>query len=359
MKKWTILLIISLVAITFFDKKSIDISAKETVKIGVTLPLTGNLSYVVANMKETAIFTENEINAKNNKYKYELIIEDNAFEGKRAALNANKFINVDKVDAIISATSRAGNVVSPIAEKSKVIHINPFVSDGNVANGKYNFINSTQPKQQCEKLAEMLVKNKIKKVVTYYINDAAAIAVNNACDKALLENNIDNYSIKSNPDEKDFRTILQRNRDLNPDMYLLFHFPPGINILAKQMREMNISTPFTTIEAIYYVGDDKLFDNVWFVSSADVKDEKMYLFEDIIVNDNIHGIGNMYDTIHILVDAFETVGKDSDKISKYLSSIKNYDGIVGKISASADGILESEASVKIKKNGKIISYKDF
>ncbi len=330
---------------------------QETVKIGITLPISGDLAYLTANYRAIILYVEKEINSNpNNKYKYQFIIEDNAFDGKKASLNVNKFISIDKVDALVSATSKIGNIISPIADKYSLIHMNPLASDENVAKGKYNFINWTQPDAQCQKLVEQFVKKGIKKVVTYTANDAGAHAVGYKCNEMMEANNIEHRYVVSNYNEKDFRTTLLKNVDFNPDIYFVLHYPPAINLIVKQMRENNINTEITSIEAPYFTGGDPLFNDMWFVASAEVTKKNMDIFNAAKVNDSIYGVGHMYDSLHMLYNAFEKSGKDKDKIAAYLSSLDHYKGIIGDVSITGEGVFQSKAILKIIKDGKILDY---
>lgn len=357
-KKKIIIAVIVILAILPFLNNKKSTGEKETVVVGMTLPLSGDLAYLSANYKAIALYVEKEINSNpDNRFNYKFIIEDNAFDGKKAALNVNKFISVDDVDAIVSATSKIGNVVSPITDKYKMIHINPLASDDNVAKGKYNFTDWTQPKAECEKLVEQFIETGIKKVVTYTANDAGAHAVGHFCNELMEANGIKHRYIVSSAVEKDFRTTLLKNKDFNPDIYFILHYPPAINLIVKQMRENNINTPITSIEAPYFTGGDPLFDGMWFVASAEITQDNMDIFNKAKVNDSIYGIGHMYDSLMILYKAFEAEGKNNDKISDYILSQKSYDGIIGNISVDEQGIFHSKAILKSIKDGKIVDYK--
>src|SRR3989344_4949025 len=88
-------------------------SSKPTVKIGVTLPLTGNIARLGQSTKNAIELAYANL-PENTKYNYELVIEDDQFKPIVGASTASKLINVDKVSALISFGSPVGSAVSPI-----------------------------------------------------------------------------------------------------------------------------------------------------------------------------------------------------------------------------------------------------
>ena len=91
------------------------------------------------------------------KFNYQFIYEDDQFKPEEAANTANKLIDVDKVNAIVSFGSPTGNVVSPIAEENDVIHFG-IASDLTIAKGDYNFIDWTPPYKETDLLVSEFEK---------------------------------------------------------------------------------------------------------------------------------------------------------------------------------------------------------
>ena len=111
-------------------------SDKPVVKIGVMLPLSGENAEFGENSRYAIDFAIQD--HKDSPIKFKVIIEDDMFTSAKAAVIANKFINVDKVDAVVSTFSHVGSVVSPIADKAKVLHIS-LSNAANIAEGDLNF----------------------------------------------------------------------------------------------------------------------------------------------------------------------------------------------------------------------------
>ena len=165
MKKYlwiVIVIIVIIVGIVVFSPKNTPVGEKQTVKIGLSLPLTGDLAFMGEGAKEaTQLAIENFGPTKHN---YEFIYEDDQFSGTKAVTTINKLISIDKINAVVSAGSPAGNTIAPITEKNKIIHFG-VASDQNVAKGDYNFIHWTPPSEESKVLISELLKRNLKRVV--------------------------------------------------------------------------------------------------------------------------------------------------------------------------------------------------
>ena len=119
MKKSTIwgiivlVLVVIIVAVSGKSGSKSKVTSNEPIKIGLSLPLTGDLSFIGEADKNAAQLALADINSNpNNKHTYQLLFEDDAFDAQKAASAANKLINVDKVNALVSVGSTAGNSIS-------------------------------------------------------------------------------------------------------------------------------------------------------------------------------------------------------------------------------------------------------
>ena len=112
-------------------------NAKPVVKIGISLPLSGPMADVGKVFKSTVSLAKKDL-PQNTRNKYEFIIEDNAFDTKRAAMVNNKFFNNDKVNAILDVGSKVGLLTAPVANDNKVIHIG-LAAEKAIIKENYNF----------------------------------------------------------------------------------------------------------------------------------------------------------------------------------------------------------------------------
>src|SRR5262249_22481603 len=151
---------------------------------------------------------------------------DNSFDATKAATAASKLINVDKVNALVSVGSPAGNATSPVAQAAKVVHF-AIGSDANMAKGEYNFTHWTMPEEEVTKLIQELNARKITKVAILAANHSGINPI-----IADFEAKIASTPIKVAGKEiftaglKDFRTPISKLQKSNPEIYLVIAFDP-------------------------------------------------------------------------------------------------------------------------------------
>ena len=109
MKKWllSLCMVLALVACKEEKKEEVQVATRPVVKIGVSLPLTGDIAYMGQALKGAVQVAEQQLNESSGlKNKYEFIIEDNGYNTKTVIAINNKFVYADKVNAIVDFASR-------------------------------------------------------------------------------------------------------------------------------------------------------------------------------------------------------------------------------------------------------------
>jgi len=337
---------------------------KPTIKIGVMLPLTGDVSALGQSAQKALIMSQADL--KNTKYNYEFVFEDDQFKPTNGATLAQKFISIDKVSAVFSFGSPVGNVVSPITEKSGVPHINFFASDTKVANGKYNFLHYTPPYVDTELFVKELNTRGIKNLVLFEIADnPGAAAITQALEKSIEGTDIKIVAQpKFNSGTRDFRTLIQGVKDLDADIYVLQSSSPELETLYKQMRELGVNGPVTSIETFEFANELSLFEGSWYINAADPQE---WFGEDFVATYNEtpkFGAAHAYDALNILVQAVEKTGDGKtiptrDQIRDSIEGIKTFNGAMGKnLKFDENGQLVSGAVVRMVKDGKPVTVSE-
>lgn len=329
---------------------------KPVVKIGVTVPLTGDVAYIGEGIRNAITMAQENLPA-DTKYKYEVVYEDDMFEAKRTAATTNKMINVNKVDALISASSGTGGVASPIAEANKVIHFG-IASAASVADGNYNFNHWTSPDEEGRLMAAELKKRGYKNVAAFYLNQQGVLAIMDGLKKNLEGSDIKFVSDEViNPGEKDFRTVISKAKAKNPDIYVAIFFTPQMEIIMKQLKEANVNAPITSVEGFALSNEPALFEGLWYVDSAAPKTD----FADKFTAKygkapTTYGAANAYDIFNLIVYGYEHTTAEkkpkTEEVTKTLYTVKDYDGVLGKLSIDDKGVVFSSASVRVFKDGK-------
>ncbi len=301
---------------------------------------------------------------KNLKYNYKLIFEDDQFKPALGATVANKLIAIDKADVLVSFGSPVGSVISPIAEKNGVPHINDFASASQVADGEYNFVHYTPPYEDSRLFIQELQKRGIKKLVFFAQQDNQGVAaIINSFEKDIKNTNIQVLSTqKFNTGTRDFKTLIDKGFKISgADIYVLEATTPELEILAKQMREAGITTPVTTMEAFEFSDQLSLFEGMWYVNGADPTQWFVDLYTKRYDQGPKFGAANAYDVLNLIVMATESAGNGEVKPSRSeirdaIADIPKFDGALGKdLTIDDNGVVNSKAVVRMIKDGKPVT----
>ena len=356
-----VVIVVGLVVVTS-DNKNSQTTDTQTIKIGVSAPLTGDLAFLGESFKDGINLAIKDL--PKTKYKYEVIFEDDKFSPTIGASTASKLINTDNVDVLLSFGSPVGNVASKAAENSKILHINSIASDPNVAKGDYNFVHWTPPYEESSLMAKELVKKNIKKVVLFEQNQPGVLAVVNSLKKDLPANGINIVDDeKFNGDETDFRTIINKAKTHPADIYFLEATSPSLEILTKQIKDYGIKIPLTGIESFEFTDKPELFEGNWYVNASNPSQTFVDEFTKAYGTNPKVGAGNAYDAINMIVNSIENMNNGNQKPSRQeirdaFANIQNFKGVMGNLSINSDGIIVSQATLRQIENGKPVTISE-
>ncbi|MBI5055114.1 MAG: ABC transporter substrate-binding protein [Nitrospirae bacterium] len=349
--------VISIFALTMFPGcKRKETAVKETFKVGMVAPLSGTAAYLGEGMRNAMLLAKDHL--KNTKYNYEIVVEDDQLDPKVTASAANKLINVDKVDAIVSIEAGPGNVVSHLATSNNKIHFGITAVSG-VANGVNNFLHWTPAIEQARVLVNELRKKGIKKVGIFrsvsledwleYV-EAVRTLIKDTDIKIVTEQTFTD-------DQKDFRSFIAKAKETKPDIYFFVVPTPALEILTKQLREAGDNTPLTSIESFEATEEPQLFEGYWYVSAAEPAGGYTTSYKEKYHKNPTICSGNVYDIFNLIVTAVENAKSSSkpsaQEISAELKKLKNYSGAMGPLSVGDNGVVLSKAQLKMIRNGKI------
>ena len=356
MKKWLLSLCMVLAFAACDEKKeTAQANSKPVVKIGVSLPLTGDAANVGNAVKASIDMAWNEWKQKDTKYDYEVIFEDDALQVNKAATIANKFINMDKVNAIINIWGVTAPVVAEVAEKNNTIF---FTCAGYIDNKDkdYVFNNYTPTKR----ISQVLI-TKLKKLGVKTVAFATDInAVGEAREKYIVED-LRNAGIDVVATERymlgtvDFRMSIAKMEEKHPDYYVIFVEQPGTKNFIEQHKQITGKDNLAAIDVFHEMPKKywHFADGLWFVKSANGTPEFESKFQKTTGQEIQSCVGNSYDNLNLIINAFENTSTDADKnlpknedVLKQLHKAKDIDGAIGKISVDEDGNVDSLAVIE-------------
>ncbi len=333
---------------------------KETFKIGFIGPLTGDIGFLGEGMKNAMMIARDELG--DTKYNYEYLFEDTRNDPKLVATAAQKLMSVDNVDAVLTLGVNAGLVTSPIATKYNKIHFSIAIEPW-VAKGDGNFIHWTPSPKLNGLLIDEMQRRGIKTVGVFRTVTAEGYVVY----MDDLRKGLKNAGIKLVTDQtfqngnKDFRSIISKAKPANPDIYVIFADTPELELLGRQIKEAGIKTPLTSIESFEVSQNMELFEGYWFVSVAEPSHAFAGAYRQRYGVTPPLCAANAYDMVNLIVTAVERAGTSQKpttaEISSELKKIKNFPGALGNLTINRDGIVLSEGTLKIIKNGTVALFK--
>ena len=359
MKKWllSLCMVLALIACKDEKKQEATANAKPVVKIGVMLPMSGELAEFGQNSLYAVEFAQED--HKDSPIKFDVIFEDDTFTPSRAAMIANKFISVDKVDAIVSSFSPIGSAVSPIADKAKVLHIS-LSNAANIAEGELNFTDWQQLDIAAKKLVDYLVSQKVKKVVSFNMETVGNEEMRVKTNHFLDEHGIKYEEFNFNPGNRDFELMIQKALAFEADYWILNSFSPEQDILRKKMIEQKIDIPVINIQCMKLTKNIQLFENQVYVDAPDGDKKFIERMAEKTSSKGLNIPAYAYDIVNLIMTANEDFYAKNGRIAndfelaETLKKTKFYDGIVGKLEVQDNGIIKSPSVIKKIINGDAI-----
>lgn len=357
MKKILLSLCMFLVLIACKDEnKATTAPEKPVIKIGTSLPLTGNMGAIGYAAQQALLAAFNEVNSNpDNKFYYQLLIENDQMEAKLVNNIANKYIYQDHVDVLISFFSVAGRVVAPLAVQNKIINFN-FGYSPEVLQSKYNFQNFTTFNAENDATIHFLKSKNVQNVDLLFQNIGAADQLLEPL-KELLEQNGIGYEVhRFNKGEKNFSILVAKLQSSPSQAVVIYAFEPEEDILTKEIRLQKLDKIIAYNDGLPMTNNYEIYEGYYNIGSImlPLEQQKAWGLEGKNSAYSIY----MYDTGKIIAEAYEnapSVGKipTSDEISDYLHSRSQYKGLVGDLRLDERGQFHSRGETTIVKDGKM------
>lgn len=361
MKKWLLSLCMVLALVACKDEKKNEENAKPIIKVGASLPLTGNLSYMGVSAQRALQLAVDKWNAKDTKYTYKLIAEDDGFDTKRTAMNTSKLVYQDKVRAVFTILSTSANVASTVTKKEKVIHMTSSYGS-QPAEGKYNFNNMTQYDSPTDLMLKELKKRGIKSIALLVSNNVGSFEQSEMLEEKIKKDGTIKVVGKHvfNPGTIDFRMIIQKITDKEaPDIFYIDGLTPDATLVAKYLRELTGKVNLTTINDFIETPKRDDFEGLWFIESASGTEEFNKVFEEAYGEPVFLCGANSYDNMDLFIEACEQSEHcTSDEVADILLKVKNRVGAIGEFYMDERGVVQSTAAVKEIRNGKAIKIEE-
>ncbi len=347
----------------------------ETIKIGLVTPLTGDVATFGQSTKNAVMIALDEVNKEGGVLgkKIEVVVEDDRNDPKETANIVRKFIDKDKVTAIIgSLTSKCTLAGAPVANSSKIPMVsssstNPKVTQVGPYIFRVCFIDDFQGQVMAQFALEELKAKKA--AVLYDVGNDYSKGLAEFFEKSFKEGGgqvvaMETYTVNDN----DFKAQLTKIQGQNPEVIFLPDYYQKVALIANQARSLGIKATFLggdgwdSPELVKLAGkniEGGYFSNHYSKDDPDPAVKEFiskYQAKYNAVPDALAALG--YDAFRFLVEGIKKAGSaDPEKIKDALTNMGEYSGVTGRFTLNENRDPIKSAVVLQIKNGQQVFVK--
>lgn len=315
----------------------------EPIKIGVIVPLTGELASYGKNIEDGAKLAVEEL--KKDSVDVKLIFADSKGETKEGVSTMQKLINVDGCKYFIGdISSNVTLAMLPVIESNKAFLFSPGAATPKLTNSSKLFArNWPSNNEEANAAAEyVFTKMNHKNVSIVYVNNDWGLGLKENFEKKftalggkIVSNEIYEY------ENKDFKTIILKLKATKPECIYLAGNQKEMGFFMKQFGEAKLNIPI--ISNTTFLEDDCLKAAGTFAEGViiptpaykanDSTSQSIFSFynafktkygkEPSLVD------ANGYDAVMLIVKGIKEKGNDPEKVAEYVRDLKNYNGAGG------------------------------
>ena len=345
-------------------------AAQDTIKIGVTQPLTGQFSASGNYVTQGARLAEEEINKAGGVLgkKIQLIVEDNKSNPTEAALTAEKLINSDKVPVLMGAWSSTLTLaVMPKLEEYKVPMLVETSSSGKItmSGNPYIFRISPTSEMEAKAFTPLFKTLGIKKADFLATNNDFGLGASKEFSEAAKREGVEiGVTETMDPKATDFSAQLAKIKASGGDTLFVTTAVEQATLILKQAKDQQVTARIITTggsvspdQLIAQAGEAAngsyhlVFFTPWFpdaVKNPDIARKFVASW-----NDKKYNVGGLtegfrgWDGIYVIVEAIKAAGKaEPEAITKALWDVK-VKGINGDIAFIKQGPAGKESAQNV------------
>ncbi|MGL4758453.1 MAG: branched-chain amino acid ABC transporter substrate-binding protein [Patescibacteria group bacterium] len=343
--------------------------AMSSIKIGVTLPLTGELSALGQDSKAGVAAAIKDFEIRTG-YKVQVDFQNDECKGTQANSNVSKFVNIDKVSGIIGPLCSGAGVASmPVANDSKTVMISGSTSASSISS-LGDFVFRTFPSDAIAgiKAAEHMYSLK-------NLKNVAVMFSNNEYGKGLSDVFTNKYKslggeVSSNSGfnetDSDFSAEISKIIENKAEGIFFPAYPNNAVAFLKQAKEKGLNIYTLGTDAIsgkdvigvdnIYEGKDLILPNSDFGPEAHKKIAKSAGLDES-TKFNLYAFTN-YDATDALLEAiYNSNNASGDQIKNEVYKTNKKGVSTDKLKFNADGDLETpDYKIYSVKNSELVAY---
>jgi branched-chain amino acid transport system substrate-binding protein len=356
----TVVLLILTVSVLFIGCPG----EKGVMKVGVLLPLTGDIAEPGNQALNGVKLAIEEYNAREPRISIKLIPEDSKGKPADGVSAFKKLVEVDKVRVVIGdLISGVTLAVAPIAEERQVLLLAPGASSPKVRDaGDYIFRNWAADNFDGEVMAKYVARNKGKtRAAVLYVNNEYGVGLAEAFAKTFPEEG-GTIVMKEGYDQgaSDFRSLATKAKGADVDCIYLPGQPRENGLLVKQLREVGVHCLLAanlSVESPDFklgagtAGEGIVFSTPAFDPNSGEEGIETFIasYRDAFKKDPDVVAGHGYDAGKILARAISRAGSDVARIKDELYATKDFPGVTGVTSFDDHGDVTKAMMIKVLK----------
>lgn len=346
-------------------------AAFTTVRLGVILPETGDLAKYGKTSRAAIQLAIDEINSRpGSTFRFQGIFEDDGLSTEKGLSAASKLIHTDNVPILIGPlASSITRAVAPVAQKAGVVLLSPGSSAPGITDaGPLIFRNCLSDVYEGSEMASFARDRLgLKKVAIYYINNDFGVGLSKVFE-AEFQKMGKVVLIESFPQgARDHRTALTKLKAAKPDAVYLVGYDEMISVF-RQAKEVGFDTQWL---GTTFLNDQSLVDQTGHDSdntvlaawAFDPKSEnpRIKAFSDSIrkqtggLEPDVYS-ANSYDAVYLIAEAISSRGTLPQQVREGLMNIKQFEGVTGKITFTANREVMEEIKFKRIVNRKLTPF---
>ena len=331
--------------------------AADTIKIGLTAPITGSWAAEGQDMKQICELLADQVNADGGLLgkTVEVVVADDGGNEQTAALAAQRLVTKGIVAVVGTYGSSVTEASQGIYNAAKI----PQIANGSTAvrltekGLKYFFRTSPRDDEQGRVAAKTLVSMGYKKIAILHDNTTYAKGLAEETKAILDKEAVDIVFFDAlTPGEQDYTTILTTLKTKDAEVVFFTGYYPEAGLMLRQKKEMGFNVPFIGGDAtnnpdlVKIAGTDAA-EGFYFISPPvpqDLPAQEAKAF--LAAYNKKYGAapGSIWavlsgDGFRVMVEAIkQTQSTASDKIADYLhNQMKDFPGLTGSISFNDKG----------------------
>jgi branched-chain amino acid transport system substrate-binding protein len=358
MNKKVLLLVLLITVLSigaFILLKNNNVSKPSSVNIGAVLPLTGKAAQYGVYFKQGSELALSDAIAEGliKSDQVQLLIEDGKGDATSSLSAFKKLIQSDYIVACLIDLSNVILAIKPIANKDSIVSINSSSFSSEIEDGD-DFIFSVLPnaKQYGSFIGNYCFNNlKYTKAGVLYRNDPMGVSFNENFKNSFVSlGGSVVFSESHATGETDYKTIIQKIRNLKIDMIFVASYGPEIASFARQCKEADYKVQIITyqgflIKSALDAAGDAANGIICIASSFNPSSSELQVLKlreklkaKYNTEDLNYYLAAHYDGTKIILEAIAHGNKTGSKIRNYLIATKTFNGLTGTITFDENGL---------------------